>query len=277
MGIKDKKQQMIKEILERAGALDSAAIKERVCARLGIDVESYPKPSYLRHLKELVDDNEIILDSSSGKNIYSLGYDGSNVIGHKYLEQLGGRIHVPQIVNTAGVKIVHGIREFDNQDEVFIVCDIKDNFFTISVHRDAFPFHVHLSRIQEEKDKVEKITSLHGKRTIVLETPIPRVSGYNGEERSGHLILTFLSTGGVEVRDLNSSNGTILQAIDSSMTESILSQAAILSKATIQTSWMNKSETKEREWVKLAPNDPKVFSLPVALSCSNDMRLILFG
>jgi hypothetical protein len=276
MGIKDKKQQMIKEVLLKAGALDSAAIKERVCARLALELDSYPKATYLRHLKELVDENEVILDPSSGKNVYSLPFEESNIIGQKYLQNLGGRIHVPKIVNSAGVEIVHGVKEFDSQEHIFIVCDIKDNFFTVVVHRDALPFQVHLSRIQDDPHKKEKIIEIFGQRTIVLESPIPRVSGFYDEGRTGHLLVKFLSTGGAELLDLGSSNGTAVQKISDSHTEKIMLQADTLSRATIQSNWAEESLPASKP-ERLKAQEPKITDLPVALSCSSEMRLILFG
>jgi hypothetical protein len=279
MAIKDKKHGIIKEILKSAGTLDSSAIKIRVCERLGIDPESYPKSTFQRHLQELVNDGEIIAEEAGGKNNYKLDYDGSDVIGHKYLEKIGGAIHVPKMIQAFGVRISEGITNSESERDVFIVLEIAQNFFTLIVPKDAMPFNVHLSRIQPELEKHSLIAQVHGSRTICLELQHPRLSGFKkgDNKKSGHLLMKFERVGEMILEDLGSSNGSSSRALTSEGTYNMVLKANENTKATQQEKFLEEGTQLFQAPVPLMPYQGKKTELPQLAICSGCINIVVFS
>lgn len=279
MAIKDKKHGIIKGILKSAGTLDSSAIKIRVCERLGIDLESYPKSTFLRHLQELVNSGEIIAEEAGGKKNYKLDYNGSDVIGHKYLEKIGGGIHVPKAIQVFGVKICEGITNSESEKDVFIVLEIAQNFFTLIVPKDALPFNVHLSRIQPELEKHSLIGELHGARTICLELQHPRLSGFkNGDgKKSGHLLMKFEKDGEMILEDLGSSNGSSTRALTSEGTYNMVLKANENTKATRQETYLEEVTQTFQAPIPLMPYQGKKAQLPQLAICSGCINVVVFS
>lgn len=274
MGIKDKKQQIIKEILKQGGALDSASIKERVCARLGISLDHYPKPTYLRHLKELVDNNEIVIDDTHGKNKYELPYNGWDVIGQKYIEDMGHRIFVPKIVVAGGVRIVPGCHKTDECEELYFLLEMGHAFFTLCVHKDAFPFKLHISRAQDF-DKPSKLLQKYGQRTIFLEANLKKVSGFKeGDDRmTGHALLSFSVDGSVVIEDLGSSHGTNYRRLTNDDTHKIMISNNNMGRATyldVEDQTMARKVYLPTEAFKAVEAE-----LPVNLQCSDELFVTL--
>ena len=278
MSAKDKRQHLIKEVLQSAGALDSAAIKERVCARLSIELEHYPKATFLRHLKELVDNREILLEESYGKNIYSLPDDGWDVIGQKYIESLGHRIFVPKIIRTAGVRIVPGFLRASIAGQVTLVLELGQLFFTLQIHRDALPFHMHISRTQPEYKKPQLVTQ-YGGRTVFLEVMVRKVSGYKPEDprRHGHAILSFDATGKVSLEDLGSTHGTFHLSLTPADLAFLEERANDLGQSTSRQDGEREKIQAQKVYLPIEEFVVKEIVAPVALRCSDEFALSLIS
>lgn len=278
MSAKDKRQQLIKEILHSAGVLDSGAIKERVCARLGLAVEDYPKATYLRHLKELVDENQIIQKNSFGKNTYHLPEASWEVIGQKYLENLGHRVFVPRAILTAGVKIVPGYYFSDETNEMTILMDLGVKYFSLVVDKSALPFNLHVSRTQVEFQKPEIITQF-GKRTIFLEVMMRKVSGYKQDEqkKNGHVLLSFLANGSVALEDLGSTHGTFCMGLTADDCEEIERIANEPLHSTSRRSGLEAKTIVKKTFLPLQEFTPTTYSLPLSVKCSDDFTLSLIN
>jgi hypothetical protein len=277
MALKDKQQLLIKEIVKSAGTLDSAAIKERVCAKLGISMDEYAKPTYLRHLKELVDTSELQIESRDGKNLYSVEADGTEIQGSKYVLNRGGKINVPKIVSVAGVSIKEGSIN-SSEREISIFFEMNYTLLCLNVSRDAFPFKLHLSRVKEVKEKQEILKTVHGQRTIFLEVPVTKVSAFKDETQTGHLIIEFLNENEIEIKDLGSTNGSSVQGITPGMRDELLNEAHLLGKQTVQTNGTTHDKTViTKPALPLEKFKTSKVRLPAIVSCSSDFRVLVIS
>ncbi len=278
MGAKDKRQQLIKEILQSGGALDSSAIKERVCARLNIDTDDYPKATFLRHLKELVDENQITLENNYGKNLYHLPDEGWDVLGQKYIENLGHRLFVPKMIRTAGVRVLPGFQPSREDSEVAIVMELGQTFFTLYVHKDALPFNLHISRTQLEYDKPKLITQ-YGSRIIFLEAMIRKVSGYkeDNQKKNGHVVLVFSQDGILSIEDLGSTHGTFVVNLSTEDCERLQRVANESSRSTSRHNEEDSKTLAKKIYLPLPEFTLKNFGFPVSLKCSDELTLSILS
>jgi hypothetical protein len=279
MRFRDKKHDIIKEILKSAGTLDSSAIKIRVCERLGIDPESYPKSTFLRHLQELVNDGDIIAEENGGKKNYKLDYDGSDIIGHKYLERIGGAIHVPKVIMLFGAKIFEGISNSESEEDIFIVFEIAQNFFTLIIPKEAMPFNVHLSRNQPELEKSKLLEISHGLRTISLQLHHPKLSGLkiDDNKKTGHVIMRFEKDGEMTIEDLGSSNGTTSRPLTHDGTSNMVLKANENPRMTRREGILDEKTQKLEPQVPLTPNMAKKVNLPHNLVCADCINIVVFS
>lgn len=277
MGLKDKRQQIIKEVLQVGGALDSKIIKERVCVRLGIDPKEYPKATYLRHLKELVDDNEIILENPYGKNIYQLPYNGWDIVGQKYIENMGHRIFVPKAIRAAGVKIVPGYYKSSvDRPEIYLMMELGHAFFTLCLSIDAFPFNIHVSRTQLNYEKSKLITQF-GSRTIFLEAMIRLLSGYKEEDpkKNGHLLLSFDNSGKLTLQDLGSTHGSSFTKLTPEEERLVMVLGNVSDQLTSRNYEDEKTTLSKKASIPLEQFNPVEVELPVRIKCSEEFTLTI--
>lgn len=276
MSEKHKKQTMIKDILKSAGVLDSASLKERVCARSNILVDDYPKATYMKHLKELVESEEVLVQQIDGKYVYSVESDGSDILGNRYIHNRGGKISVPKLVRVAGVSVNEGVASNHSQREVIISFELNHVLISLTVNKDAFPFCLHISRISQSPDKQNIIQEAFGQRVIHLEVPVGKISGFKDKEHSGHLIIKFLNEKEVELVDLGSTNGSAFQEISPKLTSNLLDEALLMDKMTIQTNWASHDKTEVHAPVlPLEAFRARKVKLPALISCSNEFKLLL--
>lgn len=269
-----KHKEAICEVLKKSGPLQGSFLKERVLAFLNLDDSEYPKSTFLNHLVQLVDEFKITFEIIDNKRIYSFKNFEHDVPGGLILENMGGRIKIPNLLKVFNPKITQGSSALDNKNEIHFYFEFNSTNFCLSIHKDSVPIKLHISRIHHQDTIQDEIVKLFGSRTITLELPINNISSFKTNERSGQNLIEILENDIVKITDLQATNSsTILKTAD--LNDQLFFQNFSQSQGkTIHNDWIEK-KTSDIENIKLTQKGTFESTNPTVIFLSNGNILLI--
>lgn len=270
------KIEAIKKAIEGLGKAPADIIHSHVLAILSLDQESYPSSSFKRHLKELVDQSEIMHEEDGTRFLYSLVTNGQSVIGAKLFELRGGNILASSLIANA-IQVSTGMQLNIDQKYVFISCELMDKIFTIRCERDMFPMSFVFHRRVPNTDKVDIALfekNLGSKRIVSVEIPDPKISRSKDSTFFGHAVFTFNQDGKFHITDLASGNGVYYHFCSNEEANQLLNTSLKTNQDTLLQDQQNQAldiHFKER----VPPNEPLCLELPVLVGLSKSFKILV--
>lgn len=268
-----KHKEAIIEILKKSGQLNTASLKERVCAKLHILDSDYPKSTYLNHLQALEDEMKISSKTEDNKKICFVKSFEHEVHGGLILENLEGRITVPVHLKASLPRIAQGIGQ-SKPSEFHFYFEFNSTNICLSVDKDALPFKIHISR-KTDKAISDEVIKQYGSRTITLELPIAKISSHKGPEHSGHLLLEITEKGLVVISDLGATNPASVLKIQNLTPELFFRELSSTALKTVHSDWVEKTQAV-LEKIPLTKNSKKENNVPAVIMLTSDSSLFVF-
>jgi len=258
----NKHKEAILEVLKKSGPLQGSALKERTTARLHIENDSYPKSTYLHHLEQLIDELKIEFKVEDNKRIYFIKNFEHDVPGGLILENLEGRITSPKILKAFNPRIAQGIISSTKPDDFQFYFEFNSTNICLSIHKDAVPFKLHISR-KTDKDINTEVVNQFGSRTITLELPIAKISSHKNKDHSGHLLLEISDSKKMTILELGATNPASVLKIKNLTPEFYFKELTLLGAKTVHNDWVEKNkEIFEKNTLK---NDSKIETVTTAV------------
>ena len=230
----DDRKHAIREVLGQYGKMSRDDLFQKVAQKLNVDLKSI-RSSLYKDLNTLSDKsvlekqylhpddtpmtdeeiNDLMLDDSSQSSNYKLiwslkGYEDS-VIGAKLLEDLGGKIYVPNKSMLRDFEIMDATKS-TQLGSYSIIFEIGNRVLKLGVDENARPVTIVVGRSNTDASFVypkNELLEEFGKRTILLLLPNRLLSAGKEGSRLGHFLMTLSNKRDeLLVRDLGSKNGT---------------------------------------------------------------------
>lgn len=234
----------------------------------------YPKSTYLRHIEQLVDEAKIQYKLVDNKRVYFIEEFQHPIQGGLIINNLGGSIYAPKLLLFFDIKVDRGQREFRDKNKLHLFFEFNSTNICLSIHKDAVPFNIHISRRKGETIS-DQVVTVCGPRTIVLELPVPTISSFKEDKLTGHLLLKFKSQKDIVVQDLEATNpAEIISIIDLSL-ETFSREISIISNATVRND-IDQRSPKVTGRTQLRKLEEKALELPAMIQMSIDSSVAIF-
>lgn len=269
-----KHKEAICEVLKKSGPLQGSFLKERVLAFLNLEDKDYPKSTYLNHLVQLVDEFKIQFEVIDNKRVYSYKNFEHDVPGGLIIENLGGRIHIPNVLKAFHPKVTQGTTALENKNEIHFYFEFNSTNICLSIHKDSIPIKLHISRISNSKSIHEDVINIFGSRVITLELPINKISSFKNIQNSGQLLLALFENNKIQMSDLGATNASTVIKVKNLTTDLFLNEFEIKQWQTIHNDWLSKKE-KELEKIEISKNKLVSTKKPAYIILSSDSSLFI--
>ncbi len=269
-----KHKESIVAILKLSGPLPGSTLKERVLNELQITDEQYPKSTFLKHIEQLVDEAKINFNKLDNKRVYFVEEFKHPIQGGLLLENIGGKIFAPGMLLPFDIKIDRAMKEVRDRNKFHLFFEFNSTNICFSIHKDAIPFNIHISRNKNEKIS-DFVVKNFGSRTVVLELPVSTISSLKPDSLTGHLLVKFLSLKEVSIADLEATNPAELIEINGLSLETFSREISIISNATVR----NDMDSRSASIIgrkQLQKREVKNLSLPTMIQMSIDSSLAIF-
>lgn len=101
----------LESILEvlKSGPYQSAELKQLVVNKMQLDQDEYSKSTFHNHLNKLYKEKKIAYKTEENKRVYFIPKLNHPVKGGLFLENLGGRIFIPELLEGFEIQILQDI------------------------------------------------------------------------------------------------------------------------------------------------------------------------
>ena len=263
----------IKEILRKSGKLEASILKERLTAHLGMDPTKYSKQRLSSDLITLRDENTIAEDESDYPKKWYLVGKKVEVVGENYLSNLGGKIIVSPLLSNE-IRITPDISKLNTQDNYNFFFEVSDHFLCLSIRKEGLPAKVIFARTTSDNNTEEIVQSEFGKRYLIIQVPVSKVSSVKSSDKPGHLLIDFKDGHIFNVTDLESSVGSKVSSIELEIAQKMVQQGAITGKKTITEAW----SSIYSEAINLKPmdaNENVAVTAPLYLELGTQFSILL--
>lgn len=287
---KSQRVHALREVFLRWGKLDKQKIDELVAAHLGVSAQIIRKSLY-RDLKELVDAGDLVVRYYAPSGEQLMEYDSEahsntraewalvgkefSVVGQSALSEAGCALF-PLSRLVRGIEVDVGSVGL-KAEAIHLFFSIKTTFFCVKIAASSLPATVVVSRTPgpfDTKPPILDIESTFGKRTVLLQVPIPGVSGIQSGKRMGHAVLRLKEKASLSLNDLGSTNGTRIHSISEQQAETLRKSGDLLGKKTATAEWMATIEGL-KNWSMSPIGDTKLYPLPAIVSLSKDFQILV--
>lgn len=287
---KSERQRLVIEIVKRWETIDINAILREVARALDAE-ESELKRTVHRDLEELVNCREIEVEHFTRDGALISDYDPaihkntkckwsilkatSGIPGHKLLLNAGANIISTSILKNS-IEIGKGKSINSTKGRTFYF-SIGNEFLYLRVELDALPFCVHISKptfpvFQNESEVLQK---LFGKRLVQLKLPNPYLSSYKDEKKLGHCLISINEKDKVEVKDLHSSNGTVITHLTKDIAENLIMNGSLMGNQTVMKPWAEDKTVVIQPKKEIRPEKAEAISPPFLLEVSDQFKILV--
>ena len=273
-----KHKEVILEIINKSGGkILRADLKDMVIRKM--DLEEYAKQTFSEHIKQLEAEGKIIREQVDSKTEYiSIPRRHHPVAGGLFLEDLKGRIFVPDLLMDAGISIVEGVPQDLKKDHLSFIFEFNSRTITLIIPKERIPFKLHVSRKKYEDQIHPLINKEFGGKTITLELPIPQISSYPinspNDEKRGQILLNF-EFDQFTIEDLGASNPSKLTFIKNLNLETFRNELSLFSDDTVDQKFERRSsQIKGKD--ELMRKTELQFKCPILILLSDDSQLGIF-
>jgi len=270
----NKHKEAIIEVLKKSGPLQGSVLKERTCAKLHIEENDYPKSTYLHHLEQLVDEFKIEFKLEDNKRIYFIKKFEHEIHGGLIIDNLEGRITAPKVLKVFNPKLSQGFSAADNKNEIHFYFEFNSTNLCLSIHKDAVPFKLHLSRKFSDNIISDETAKLFGSRVITLEMPIAKISSFKDSIKSGHVLIEILDNKRMSVTDLNATNPASILVTKNLTPELFFKEVSLNGAKTIHNDWVEKNKDR-MEQVILQNKEKCEIGIPAVVRLTGESSLYI--
>ncbi len=269
-----KHKEQIIEILKLSGPLPYSVLKERILSALQIEEDGYPKSTMQRHLEQLADESKIDFRMIDGKRHYFIHKHDHQVPGGLLLENLGGKITVSPGLLPFGLKVDKAQKDLRNSEHLNVFIEFNSTNISLSIHKEAFPLSIHISR-KVEGGTFNELHKIFGGRLISLELPVSTISSYKSEQKTGHVIFKFSENKKVLVCELGATNPLEHVDVSGLSLETFTNELSIISPKTVRNE-VNERSLKIKGKMPIESRSEKSFLLPAIFQLSIDSSIAIF-
>jgi hypothetical protein len=292
---KSKRQQALREVLNRWGSLEKGQIDQCVAQFLGIQQETIRKALY-EDLKELVDSGEIVVsyfnpDGSSiedydpavhksSKGKWAIPRAEGQVSGAGALSLQGAELIVSNVLKN-DVRVDSGAHPAET-GHTHIFFNLNSYFFSIRINSQMLPASLILCRTNDQllgsplklNGYFKDLEADFGRRLILLVVPSTGVSAPKPPERLGHMSLEIKSPNDALLRDLGSSNGTEFIKLTQGEADDLIHDGSVIGTRTVTRSW-NHQPLDSGLLTRCEPHSINKIAFPAIIQASDSFRLLV--
>jgi hypothetical protein len=269
-----KHKEAILEILKKSGPIQGSVLKERILAKLHIEDNDYPKSTYLHHLEQLIDDFKIEFKKQDNKKIYYIKEFEHETPGGLIIDNLEGRISVSKILKPFNPKLSQGFSAADNKNDIHFYFEFNSTNLCLSIHKDAVPFKLHISRKVSDNIISDETSKLFGGRVITLEMPIAKISSFKDSIKSGHVLIEIIDSKKITLTDLSATNPAAILIIKNLTPELFFKEASLSGAKTVHNDWVEKNKEK-MEQVFLKNKEKCEIGIPTVIRLTGESSLYI--
>lgn len=269
----------ILEVLKKSGPLPSSDLKQLVMNKMQLEEDEYRKSTYHNHLDKLFKDKKIAYKVEENKRIYFIPKYDHPVQGGLFLENLGGRIFVPELLQGFEIQINQEVPFSLSKTHFLLIFQFNSKTICLKIPKRAVPFNIHISRKKFIDEIHPQVRTIFGARTITIELPIAQLSSFpvssiNEDEKNGHALITFEDSN-VIIKDLISTNPSAIAQINNLDLDTFLNEITLFSNFTIDAKFERRS-SKITGKSKLEIGQSQQLELPSLILLSIDSQLGIF-
>ncbi len=275
--------------LKTIGSAEPKVLFRSVLNDLDIDEDQYASSSFYRHLNELEDKNELIAkyfdkdgieqDASEAQkgNIRKIIFhpqERNKFTGSKILELYGAKV-VGNSVLKNDISFNAGSLQVESENETLLYFNLSNSFTCLRAHDEGFEMNILFSRVKQgdTSQSYERVEDSFGKRTLWIQVPLPGISSFKGDEKSGHCLVSLVDKETILVRDLNSQNGVRVFQPGEEIIYEHIKRGDALGMETETSSWSMIS--MKDDGVMLEAQKEHKFTSPLILQLSKDFRILI--
>lgn len=245
-------ERQILKIIGRYETIEIGPLLQEMSVFTGEEVSETFRRKIHRYLESLVKANELSRESYSQDGVllddkdeniknkkckWSIPKATSGIQGHKLLLDSKANIFFDTSLKT-DIELGRG-RTVRSSKGRTLYFNLGHEFLHLRIEDDALPYMIHFSRNPDfvNVNELKELQKIFGRRLILLRIPCAHMSSYKNDEKQGHAILKFNGNGTIEIKDLESSNGTTYTEISSSAAEELIQSGSVMGNQTVMKPW----------------------------------------